>query len=372
MTIYMDETGSTNSKHVGYGTLFVHNPDQCKMIVENALQELSSDDNLDDRSKETIKRGYFHACEDSSRAREALFNEIIKLEHAEFVAYFMDVNQNQAEYEPYKKRKNYIKDLMNDSAFNASFCCLERVREPVHVVIENRIGLSKEFFEKFYTERYHDLLMCCYGQAWIPLCFPKLEFSLGDKSIHGLQICDFLLWAIGRKLQSKESWLDKIKGIKCEVFPQGSRWNKHQIFFQGATEATSDHYYGISDYDKDFEKHMDEQSVWKLFCEIQEVVIAFSHKDALPPHAAHLNKEIKKIRYKMGIDARITLIAELYLKLFDTIPLIDKDTAADEKPRLLYAKRMMGQLLLPRNENAHIRLRDFLLTMTANKRPSVY
>ena len=348
MKIYMDETETQNG-YFGYGALITKKYNEFDQIIADSFSLLSNAENKNQKDEEVIKRGYFHAKEDTPNAHSAICHGVEKINNTKFTAHFLDP----------KVHGNNREELFDKSAFYSLFE-LNHIREPVTIIMENRKELNKDIFQNKFLESYNELLLCCYDQPMIPLSFPKIEFKIADKNTSGLQLCDFLLWASGRKLWGNNVWHDRIRALfKYEAIPESKNFYEFTYFFmrEKPQEVT---FYEISDYDPNFGKKVSDELLWNLFVEAQALIKSYSNNN-LPEHITHLKKDIKKFCNTINNGKYINQIketAELYLKLFDTIPIIDESTPKDKKPLMLYTKQFMG-LLLNRKYNQSIRMTDF-------------
>jgi len=123
------------------------------------------------------------------------------------------------------------------------------------------------------------------------------------------------------------------------------------------------HFYSVHDYDNGFEETVSEDDLIRFFVQAQDYIESYqSLNRSLPAHVMHLQDDIDnfcKCKDKMHVRERIKKTAHLYLKLFDTIPIIEKDTTRLEKTKLLYIKKIMG-LILMEKYNQSTRVVDFL------------
>jgi len=351
--LYMDESGIMDGKYFGYGALLLDDPNELDKIISYSLLELAEADN--ERDKPTLERCHFHASKDSPNAHSAICNGINRLSKFKFSATFLEAGDGNTD----------IKRIFDASAFYGMLQ-LNYIREPVTIVMEQRNELNKDVFQKFFTRAYNELLLDCYRLPFFPLSFPKIEFKIADKSNSGLQLCDFLLWVSGRELRGDKTWYDRIKSpVKSRAYTANSKDYVDYSYGVSGIELSERIFYETSDYNRDFERNRDEEFFWNLFVEAQEQIKVFcsnSKSEGLPEHARHLKIYIEKFQKRksnMPIYEEIEKTAELYLKLFDTIPIIDKTTPTEKKPRILYTKKMMG-LLLRRDLGQGLRMLQFL------------
>lgn len=336
----MDESKVLGGEYVGYGALFSNEPDNFDKIISDALLEISNAPGKNSEDERTLKRGYFHASKDSWNAHTAICNGTQKMDNAQFVGHFLHTQKYGTDVE---------KELYNDSAFY-SLLTLNYVREPVIIVMEQGGGLNKDNFVRKFDRAYNKLLLGCYEQPFIPLSFPKIDFMIADKKDPGLQLCDFLLWASGRKICEKDTWHKEIKAIsKIKGQPQDESFVDFQYdFMKSGPRLTT--FYDYSDYDNNFERNSNKKWLLDMFFNAQILIEGFSASGSnpLPIHALHLKADINKFckaKNRMRPGERVQEVAKLYLKLFDTIPLIDESTPKDIKMLMLSAKKIMGLLL---------------------------
>ena len=344
ITIYMDETEIMNG-YLGCGAFISKKTCNPDLIVADALAKLSNYPEKNEKDKQTISRGFFHANEDSPNAHCAFCQEINSMKDAQFVAEFLRphiVGGEVAKSERRKERKN----LYSMAAFYSALE-INSIREPITVIFERGSEASSKQLENIFIAGYNKMIPDCYERPYIPLTFPKIEYDFkGNKENPGLQICDFLLWTAGRKIRGESDWYNQINApIKgdCPIEQEIM-----QIIYSWTLPTL--HYYNKTDYDENFERGVDQELKIKLFLESQALIEEHgnSKNRTFPAHALHLKPDVEsycRSKNIIDIQTRIMKVAELYLKLFDTIPLINELTSKDQKPSMLFIKRFMALLL---------------------------
>jgi len=355
----MDESKIMNEKYVGYGALFSKNSDELDLIITDALSILREAENKNKRDHLTLANGYFHAREDSPIAHSALCYGLRKLNNARFVSHFLDSGKHSAGSE---------KILFDASAFYSA-SQLSYTRDPVRIILAQRSNLSVDGFKKGFSDSYNELLRCCYEQPFIPLTFPKIEFEISDKKTSGIQVCDYLLWVSGRNIRGKNDWHDRVQALfKSTAQPKSKSFIETEYAFM-RSEPQKTTFYDISDYDSNFERTINTEFIWSLFVNVQALIKSFcaGGSNRLPAHAVHLQTDIDnfcRVINQIPPLEKVRKTAELYLKLFDTLPIINASTPKEEKPSMLFSKRFMG-LLLRRELNNGARMIGWLSNQIA-------
>lgn len=219
-------------------------------------------------------------------------------------------------------------------------------REPIHMIFEARDDLTVKALKTWYEQLRQQVLLGVYESPWIPILFPRIEFELADKTNPGLQICDFLLWAVNRRANKDLRWVERVQTVmRTSATPQSGDW----------FETTFDLGRGIEDAPATYTL----EDVPNLHDYEWRDLMAFSYgmaervtnhysQNGLPPCANHYEGNLRELALRK-LDANdhdyIMKLAATYLLLFDLIPLVDSGLRTDDKRRLLATKAFWGLIL---------------------------
>jgi len=354
--IYFDESiFSEPNPYVGYGALITDEKIEYQIINE-ALKNLYNDkDRFESENKEkdqrTLDRGYFHATDDSKNAHSHICTQINKKVNGDFSSNFME-----------PKLKNDEKIIFKTTSMLSSLR-LFNFRHPIKFIFEERQGLNEKVIKKWYKETEMDILKNIYNYPFIPACFPKIEVEIADKNNPGLQIVDFILWSVNRKINGIDKWYNRLHSkLRMNMNPQKNKmnWGGEDLIINNGVERPK-HYYQIEDFPNEDDITVTENMMVNIYLHAEKV-IKFYSINKLPEHLTHQNEDIKNIASGlMDKDSkdRISKVACQYLKLFDTVPLITKQTSKKEKQFLLLSKKYLSLVLRTDLING-VRTNDYL------------
>ncbi len=337
--IYSDESAfSEPNPYIGTAVLISDNG-ITEDVITNAMNKLINDP---DRFKEpekklddnTIKRGYFHASEDSKNAHSHLCAEINKIYNAQFACDFFDkFGQDEDGNNLYR-----LSLMLNTLRINTL--------QKVIFFVEGRQNLSETKLKEWYKKFELSNLMEIYHLAFIPHYFPQIDFKIVDKRNPGVQCTDFILWTVNRLINGDNTWFNRIESeIKSGFMTERKSWGEQDIKFgNGIIEPTS--YYNIVDLPTNPDDKINFGLYKKIFIHAVKTIEYFSKNT--PSVVSHLKNEIDDVSDKKMNDQHMVYLAELssiYLKIFDMIPLINKNTSKKDKELLLLSKKYMALLL---------------------------
>jgi len=213
---YVDETAAdarSPIKLVGAAVLVTGSP-IAEGIIETALSHLDADPDrhrADRRAQDdrTLKRGYFHASEDSANAHSHLCKAIRETVQGVVAYHLFDMDK----LEPWRRAQT--ENGLQNAAFSLSAYLPLRQATPVSFIVEARRGqgdLRKRWLESFLM----GLEWAIYDMPLQPILFPQIDISIGAKRMAGLQVVDFLLWALNRGLQHvTDPWAERV-GLRLD------------------------------------------------------------------------------------------------------------------------------------------------------------
>ena len=314
--LYLDESYFSNlGDFTAYGCLTTDIEIQ-NHIVESALEQLHKDPdrfdvrtkNLDDR---TLKEKFFHASEDSKNAHSHICKAINENVTGFFHSHFIDTKAERSQR------------LTDRLGFLANACALEGTRtlDPVILILEGRSGLNKEKLNQWKSDFETRLASSIYDLPWLPAPFPNIEFKIADKRESGLQVVDFILWAVGRHKNGKSTWLRRLEAKQVADFS-----------YKSGSEGGVDLHFGKRIKDSlltyelngiNLDKHMTNEEVATTFLNAQGILNYYYQND-LPENAKHLRGDIEYLYYNRKNEVDMKFIEKLslaFVKLFDYLEL---------------------------------------------------
>jgi hypothetical protein len=350
---YADETIFTIDQNVdtialGSGIL-VGSKEITNEVTEMAISNLSSDQDFDGKKdKRTIERNYFHASEDSKNAHSHFCNAIN--EHIKGVfdfTYYDNVNE-----------KDLSKTTHTEGIFTRCLTgsSVEFFNYPdeVFLIIEKRNNLNKDVIEKWKQSVYRLLEGITLDIPSYKVYFPKINIVLAGKDHPGLQVVDFLLWAINRskKIPPNEIWSKRlaIKAFHYYEDKGGRNRGQYRINSYPDTDLKVN-------YDLPFEKAETWEEVNEAFILIERFLRTidktdFSEINIYLWEDSNNLRELLKDETKHLTVADIENIGRLFIRLFDTLPLYSNLKSDKEWKAMFHAKYLAA--MLSRNGQIHL------------------
>lgn len=343
---------------LGYGVFITRDEIQSSFIKE-AMTRLLNDEEFDlKRDTRTISNGYFHASEDSRNAHSHLCRCIKeKLGGLFAFNYFIITPENPL---PKNQQERFLDRCLQGSSLEF-FNSLEEV----FLVIEGRPELTTYHAGKWQDKIYALLEGSTYHNPVFKTFFPKINVQIGTKQEPGLQVADFMSWAVMRSLKQPkkpewETWLQRIGfhftsfnkvvdgyegGGQCFLNVEPDEWPANYPFRFTRTETSEDLIYGYIIIER-FMWHVDEMDF-------------NSDNIHLLPEFLKISAMCKSTRPLMNDDFR--LIARMFIRLFDSLPLYSHIDDADKESwtAMFYAKHT-ATLLIMRGHIHTGRTQDFI------------
>ncbi|SJZ67843.1 DUF3800 domain-containing protein [Selenihalanaerobacter shriftii] len=221
--VYIDESGNPNirsyegdNQYFSIGAAILGN-EVSSNLIEKAMNDLKQREDLGKSDVKTLKRGYFHSCVDGPEAHSAimyLINDLeLKFDFLSFDKKKYRQNGND-EFDTEKLLHNHMVEL-------ASVFVSNRDVDVVNVFVAERESSFPKHFEKNWKRNFYESLINAVvaNTSLLKANFPKVNLKIVDGSHPGIQISDFLLWAIKRSyLSNKNVWFQRIeKDISIET-----------------------------------------------------------------------------------------------------------------------------------------------------------
>ncbi len=370
MYLYIDETifEINGKKYYGVGALLTKSKIE-NNIIENALKNLSKDPdiNIKENKKndyETLNRQYFHAAEDSKNAHSHLCREISKSIDGNFYYTYYEADKDGNSNDEYYHRLNTMLTIIHGLNYG----------EKIEIFIEGRMGFSQYVADELQERLYHLIDLDAGIIPMMPAIYPELIVKVSDKKEAGLQVVDFILWAVNNKENDKKSvWIKYLKlnfssSYREEdgemsggtyLLKDGIRNDKNRISFNLYPN-------GIFSRDED---NFSDSEILALYLQAEYTLHSLASMD-LPNNVSYMQDRLKKISKLLLDNERISYdnlmeVATVYIRLFDTLPLyknLDKVRDKDEFKKLLYTKKYLG-LAMHKDKIQGVRLNDFFRDM---------
>jgi len=351
--IYSDETSfqldqSNSSKIIGVGVLLTIQPIH-QNVISDALNNLANDNDIDKYDAKTLKRGCFHASEDSKNAHSHLCSSINKSVNGHFYySYFNEGNSSHSSKSiSLEKKYQSLLALASTNIFSHN--------DEIRFLLEERQSFGQTQAKRVIESLASQLLLSTYNQPSFITYYPKLDVQVGPKNDPGLQVLDFLLWSVNRTYRKKKdtTWFDRINK------KSSSSHTIENSNLEGGDFIMNDdpHFYDSLNYPF---RVKDPVGNDLYYCfEVIETLLRQVAKMELPDLVMHYKAELKYLRDEVFQKNRsvtseiLEKMCMLFIKLFDTLPLYaDLEDDNEEAWEILLTSKKMAGLMI-RNELMH-------------------
>lgn len=347
--VYADETEcqlSQNKRLVGVGLLVCEQPIS-HAIVSTALAGLKDDpdrhkDDFRKRDSRTLRRQYFHASDDSKNGHShfcrSINASIVGNFHYSYSIVPPNIDQTVSYLQEVELCLNTIGILTLDTC--------------VHLCVEARpqFGASalKGWVERFYQTMEHSVA----DLPMMPAIFPRIKPSIGRKENPGLQVVDFLLWAMNRKHfdQPDDRWFSRLELPFLVTFQREGKTEYHGRYCFKRGVLTSECHYPEAALDMESKLTSDEQMVHAYL--LIERAIRGIYVDLLPEHIVHFKENVQAVQFDLReleefLPETLERLCSLFVRLFDTAPLYGDMAGLDlnEAAAWLHARRLAALCL---------------------------
>ncbi|AFZ23610.1 hypothetical protein Cylst_1320 [Cylindrospermum stagnale PCC 7417] len=349
---YLDNHDGTTTNAYGYGVLITRYSVEDTSVIIEALNNLRQDPDINKpefiiSDKRTLDRAYFHASDDSQNAHSHLCTAIREYIQGKFRYDYDD--------------KNKYEDILTLSCLE--FTCRN---EPIVLVVEQRIDFQQPDADKWKEDAYRDIEKSLVKLPDSPAYFPEIKVEIKKKENAGLQVTDFILWAINRTKKKKPDtkWYDRLKFVSSSSFQI-----ENNLFTGGEYILKQDLYENISYFRypqscfplKDLPNNFLDLVDLYLFIEQQLLKI---HCGVIPNHVLHLQDKLTKAVKNFNFTDKgqlnntkiIQKIASIYIRLFDTFPLYQNllEDDSSQWSKFLLSRKFASKLLFQEDSNVQI------------------
>ncbi len=365
--VYLDET-VYKEKYLGVGAL-VTLSEVPSSIIETALDKLAYDPDSQGNKNDdkTRARRFFHASEDSPNAHSHLAVEIMKSIQGVFRFSYKPFADNDGTKSEMDFRRNTMMALMTAL----------KSRRPIQLCFERRDSFGKVHCNNLINTMYSNLDQTVFDHPRLPAFYPKFTVIESDKNTPGIQIADFLLWALNCKLfepgSKKSVWYQWAGGgsYSYSDMPSDNPLAKFgwAIFgrnhnFDILQEMESENVEIMENiYPKNIVLDVEtDQQVNYLYVIAERHVRYYAAID-IPSHASHLKESLVQLSTDLdSVDVRtpdkIRRVARMFIRIFDTIPVYEGLARDDKTFSLLMQARYYLASVLRESRFASARLLD--------------
>lgn len=355
MYIYIDESTFVKNGEEYHGVgLFVTKEKIQEEIIDQSLNKLKNDPDIyNEKTKpmdmDTINRGYFHSADDSKNAHSHLCRTISENLNGIFKYSYTkpSVESDERTLEEIHRLNTKIVSLIITDYSN-----------PIHIYIEQRTKLTQNLAERLIEDLYSSIDLSTYSHPFLSAYYPQVFVNVVDKDNPGIQVVDFILWAVNNKYsENKKSIWVKYLGLEFSNNydqPEGDMAGGNYILNAGF--QNEDNRIGLNVYPHnifplkdDYYNDVDFETLYIL----AEQFIHYFQGIKLPQHVTHFGDEINNITKILKASKQISKehireVARIFIRLFDTLPIysdLDKDRDYKQFELLLHIRRCMGLII---------------------------
>lgn len=341
---YLDETAFDDARAFGYGMLLTEEPLRAS-VIDGALADLQADPDFHRKyDRATLTRGYFHASEDGKNAHSFLCRRIVASVRGEF--FYATTRNDQPSraihYAGTPTSEDHFDMMLTDNFIRA----IVRVRQ-VEVIVEGRSRLTTERLSRLFEGIVAHLERRAADMTYIPFYAPNVVFRTVGKSEPGIQVVDFILWALNRRTLDKRClWVDRL-GLKfSECSGARNSPEKSAVWLLGQPPPYERTLYPDGAFP--LPEIRDKDWVWGAE-NIRCLLLGLS-RQSLPRHVDHLAERLHELvpALQRAVESEaLRKAASLFLRLFDTLPLYQKVPKKDVATwrQLLLLRRIASSFL---------------------------
>lgn len=350
---YADETiftleQNTDVRALGCGIL-ICKTEITQEVIKEAIHNLSADPDFDEKKdSRTLQRNYFHASDDSKNAHSHLSNSINKNVTGVFDFTYFD-NSTESQLNNLIHTEGIFKRCLTGSSIE-----FFNYPEEVFLVIEKRNKLNERDVEKWKESVYRLFEGTSYDIPSYKTYFPKINILLAGKSNPGLQVVDYILWAVNRskKTPPNEIWMKRLAIKTWHYYKDDNGQNRGQYHLNCQPDIKLK-----VNYDLPFKKADTWDEVIDAFILMERFLRHIDEAD-FTNTSIHLWQEFSIISNLLK-DRTLNLkgedlerIGRLFIRLFDTLPLYADVTTEEEWKLMFHAKYLAP--MLTRNGQIHL------------------
>lgn len=340
MFVYLDETDSGDKSFCGYGALITKERIN-NNVIEYALKRLKNDEDRFDeitisQDERTLKRGYFHAADDSKNSHSHLCTSINK-------NIIGDFSSNFFVYE--KSGFSSLKELFDHSSQLAVLSSFSKPGD-LTLIFEGRDDINfKSLISEWWPELWRSLCRSCFLSPFIPLYYPNLKIEVLGKNEPGLQVVDFMLWASQRSMLDKGcKWYERLKGWSKSSMSMGDGILSSHSIKKIPPQASDMENYALENYSNEYLTQGINFDLGKIIINVQTVINKSIHLED-KTHIQHFMNDIIFIYKNRVVESNpefIVKMADCFIKIFDNVKLINKTTPTDDQKFWTLAKKCMA------------------------------
>lgn len=360
--VYADEaTFLRGSKEILGTGIFISQIQIDQAVVNDAMKLLLADPDFDKKmDKRTADYGYFHASEDSKNAHSHFCRTIVEKASGNFVYSYLSKKNRafRSEESLYRLTLKLVSSKFMDEPYD------------VEMIVEERMGFGQNSISRFLDSLNREYALLANNQPGIINIFSKISITTADKKQPGLQIVDFMLWAMNRSMMipKNNTWKDRLNlrlndFVRTEDYDQSSGnyyINKSAIDYNDLDNVRCKYPYHVpTDIPKEGATVLD-------YYQYIENIITHLNTGEIPEHCIHWKESIQKsheiITGNKFVETSLKFICYTFIYIFDTMPVYKELADKDEEDWLdiLFAKRLAG-IVVANGAIHNARTRDAIL-----------
>lgn len=329
--LYVDESGTpgqADKDNFMLGAFLTETPIS-RNLIDKALNNLKKDNKNTAKDRKTIARSYFHASEDSPDAHSHLCTQIREISYP--CEFFFDVinkdllsQKDTRDIGAAAKMHRHLLSIISVHFTQGHFDTIE------FFIAERQGSFEKHDKEQWTNDFIEAMVYSAIKTPQIPISLPEFHVTVTDGALPGIQVCDFVLWAVQRAVHRNDStW-----------------FNRSGLLMSSSYRIDNDPLYGnnyyLNDYisnnillplesipkPSDLEKHWTQNGIYNGMVNIELQLRSLANQidciknTMLKDRLIYLIPKLEEVKLHKNI---IIEMAKLYLLLADQIPFYDKN-----------------------------------------------
>lgn len=355
---YSDETELKDGAIVGAGVFLAESPIDQSIVVDALARLAAEGQALRPEDRRTLERGYFHASNDSTRAKLALAAVVKqRITGTLFCTYRLPALRPTRGRKPKVHR---VQELM----LKFGTLALTSTRRRIELQVERRKKLGRIASPGWVEELNRARELGVVDNPNIPRLFPFIDVTIGEKKEPGLQVADLLLWAANRSGWVRGANRQDVERVDPVVAASGlepafGHWHPDDgdqtaVFYVGreTPEVHIRYPCGLPVPDV-----LGEDGAFRAWEAVEKTLHSLADR-GLPDHAQPYEESLREVAATLAGDMKFDIdllwrAASVFIRLFDTVP-IYQDVAPDDEEKwtlLLFARRIAS--LIQRKDLVH-------------------
>jgi len=342
--VYIDESqapeqGGTEKGHPFWVAAVITEKPIPQELLDDALVRLRDDPDSAENGQdgETLRRGYFHASEDSKNAHSWICRAIVDgAIDAEFSA-------TQWFFEGHEGEGLQGSELHQHAIILSALAAIESDFDCIHILIAERTGTFQDSTIASWPQLLRaQQLGSVIQMPTLPARFPRIEAELVGAGHPGIQVSDFALWAVQRakplrlRAAGNSDWIDRL-GLRLSA-GGGIEGHAHQMLDGELGKGIGNTFLPPTNGPALRPlKDLGQMGQWLLAKEIAADVHRAARISQESTRIGHLATELTaasascELAHQVGHNAlgeTLAMLMEAFLLVCDTLPVYDVHDAA--------------------------------------------